>query len=142
VQSLLEARVMTPEQVNEEAEAQAQAEEEAEAQAQAEEEAEEEEAEEEEAEEEEEEIMCPICLDQIHKEENNVSKTHCGHSFHTSCLIASSRRNPFCPCCRENLINTPNRDNIPNRENVQELRRIINNLNMRILYPNSNNIIS
>ena len=43
---------------------------------------------------------CPICMEVIEFNKNCVT-TECGHSFHTSCLMANIAHNGFsCPCCR------------------------------------------
>jgi len=48
--------------------------------------------------------ICPICIDEINENENkNISVTECGHTFHTSCLLNSIKRNNTCPMCRNKL---------------------------------------
>lgn len=58
---------------------------------------------------------CSICYDLM--EDVNVSTTHCGHKFHTSCLINASLTNTTCPYCHNSLIHATPVDN-----NERELR--------------------
>ena len=52
-----------------------------------------------EEEEEEEEDRCAICLVSL-SSEPTCSLTGCGHSFHSSCIVASLQHNRACPLCR------------------------------------------
>ena len=49
------------------------------------------------------EILCPICLDGLKKEEMGVHKTSCGHYFHKECLREWRVEHRTCPNCRSNL---------------------------------------
>ena len=56
--------------------------------------------------------MCPICMDDLPLlgAINRVS-TECGHTFHTSCLMASVAHGKFsCPCCRAEMAEEPEED--------------------------------
>jgi len=44
---------------------------------------------------------CPICLHDVQKV--NVSITACGHTFCTSCLLSSLKKDNRCPLCRAEL---------------------------------------
>tara|TARA_B100001093_G_C26700756_1_gene958957 strand:+ start:54 stop:974 length:921 start_codon:yes stop_codon:yes gene_type:complete len=50
--------------------------------------------------------VCVICMDKI-KYGARISKTKCGHCFHSRCLrkwLVNNCHEPQCPCCRKNLI--------------------------------------
>ena len=47
---------------------------------------------------------CPICYDELYDQDGAVTKTPCGHRFHTACLggwLKHSRSK--CPICRVSL---------------------------------------
>ena len=55
--------------------------------------------------------ICPICMDDLEESTNRVN-TECGHSFHTSCLMASVANLGFgCPCCRAEMAEEPTEEN-------------------------------
>ena len=50
--------------------------------------------------------VCVICMEEI-KYGARISKTKCGHCFHSKCLrkwLVNNCNEPQCPCCRKNLI--------------------------------------
>ena len=52
------------------------------------------------------EYPCVICMEEI-KYGARISKTKCGHCFHSKCLrkwLVNNCNEPQCPCCRKNLI--------------------------------------
>lgn len=53
---------------------------------------------------------CPICYDPFEPNGNNVSKTSCGHQFHTNCILQI--RNGTCPICRNRLVNDKPKNDI------------------------------
>jgi len=51
-------------------------------------------------------VECAICMEKIKRK--NKAKTHCGHSFHLTCLMQNvergmSKQGSHCPICREHL---------------------------------------
>ena len=56
-------------------------------------------------------IMCPICMDDIIPNSKNFTNTDCGHCFHTSCLMTNVSHNGFgCPYCREQMVEEPQQE--------------------------------
>jgi hypothetical protein len=47
--------------------------------------------------------VCAICLNVPGTGNKNISVTACGHTFCTSCLLASLRQKNTCPTCRAEL---------------------------------------
>ena len=65
---------------------------------------------EEEKKEKEEACECPICMDTIEEDKNNIT-TECGHKFHASCLMKNVTMNGFnCPYCRTIMADEQNYD--------------------------------
>jgi hypothetical protein len=56
--------------------------------------------------------MCPICMDDLPlPSASNRVTTECGHTFHTSCLMASVAHGKYsCPCCRAEMAEEPEED--------------------------------
>jgi hypothetical protein len=50
-----------------------------------------------------EEHTCCVCLDTVCLGNTNMTRTGCGHVFHTSCLLKSLRVKNTCPMCRWEL---------------------------------------
>mmetsp|Transcript_5065 Transcript_5065/g.7337 ORF Transcript_5065/g.7337 Transcript_5065/m.7337 type:complete len:134 (+) Transcript_5065:36-437(+) len=52
---------------------------------------------------------CPICLTDYDNGDIICHGKFCFHTFHTECLRGWMRKQPLCPCCRQNIfqINRP-----------------------------------
>jgi len=50
-------------------------------------------------------MECPICYDVIL--EDDVARTHCGHTFHVTCLTSWLERATTCPSCRTRVAAAP-----------------------------------
>jgi hypothetical protein len=46
-------------------------------------------------------LLCPICLEELETENKQKFKLTCGHEYHTECIIQSLRKNNECPYCRD-----------------------------------------
>jgi hypothetical protein len=46
-------------------------------------------------------LLCPICLEELEIENKQKFKLTCGHEYHTECIIQSLRKNNECPYCRD-----------------------------------------
>jgi len=46
-------------------------------------------------------LLCPICLEELDINEKPKFKLSCNHEFHTECIIQSLRKNNECPYCRD-----------------------------------------
>ena len=51
----------------------------------------------------EEEIICPICIEQIDYDDDSCI-TKCKHKFHLSCMLKSAKHKTSCPLCRNELV--------------------------------------
>lgn len=45
---------------------------------------------------------CSVCFEVL--KDSDKCKTHCNHSFHTSCLLKWISSNSNCPLCRTELV--------------------------------------
>ena len=45
---------------------------------------------------------CSICFEVL--KDSDICKTHCNHTFHTSCLLKWINSNSNCPLCRTELV--------------------------------------
>ena len=46
-------------------------------------------------------VICPICLEELEIQDKQKFKLTCGHEYHTECIIQSLRKNNECPYCRD-----------------------------------------
>jgi hypothetical protein len=46
-------------------------------------------------------LLCPICLEELDIIDKPKFKLNCGHEYHTECIIQSLRKNNECPYCRD-----------------------------------------
>jgi len=46
-------------------------------------------------------IICPICLENLEMINIPKFKLTCGHEYHTECIVQSLRKNNECPYCRD-----------------------------------------
>jgi hypothetical protein len=46
-------------------------------------------------------LLCPICLEELDTHHKPKFKLNCGHEYHTECIIQSLRKNNECPYCRD-----------------------------------------
>jgi hypothetical protein len=74
-------------------------------------------------------LLCPICLEELNLNEKPKYKLSCNHEFHTECIIQSLRKNNECPYCRDTEGNIKisvynqnnfNEDLISDDENVEQ----------------------
>lgn len=56
-------------------------------------------------------VECPICKDDqslLFEGSSDMTKTPCGHIFHTSCLTSHLASKGWCPTCKKELFAAPN----------------------------------
>ena len=74
------------------------------------------------------EISCSKCLENI-TEDSEFSTTHCGHTFHTRCILSWLRTNEECsecgkPCTNEQVYRIYPNKSTDNKENTEENKMI------------------
>jgi len=69
------------------------------------------------------ESKCSICLEKL--EENDFTKTKCGHFFHFTCVCKWVLKSNTCPICRnyiiQNEVNEKTKQNYENSSHISEI---------------------
>ena len=73
---------------------------------------------------------CPICLEEF-KHDDALSKTECGHTFHSKCIFRAITVNINCPSCRTPMVQiTSGTENVSQGPQEQTLEHDFNHIGL------------